>query len=347
MASEAPTEGLTSPPARVSRPWMRNGWIAAKVACVIAALVHPVASLLSRVSWLADLLSHFQEPALAATLLAFGLTVARHRKLAGALLVLAIFQMSPLLRYSGSNPVPPEPGSPSPVRILLANVLFENERYGEIVDLIRAERPDVIGIVEYSAGWREALAPFRDEYPYRTEVAADASGMALWFRKPPKSLDPPEWLVSWMNPIVHATFDFAGKERHLWLVHPTSPFYRIGSPGNKEMERIANRVRATAGSRIVMGDMNSTDGSAHFRDFLKNTGLRDSRLGFGRQGSWPTDMPYRIAIDHVFVTDDLSVVARRLGQVSGSDHFPVVIDLAPAAARKPETKAAQSSASSL
>src|SRR5262249_6462450 len=94
---------------------------------------------------------------------------------------------------------------------------------------------------------------------------------------------------------------------------------------------LGERARDAGGSRIIIGDLNSTDGSAHFRDLLRVSGLRDSRLGFGRQPSWPTMGFYRIAIDHALVSDDLAVVDRRPGPNVGSDHFPLILDLAPAA----------------
>ena len=91
-----------------------------------------------------------------------------------------------------------------------------------------------------------------------------------------------------------------------------------------------------------MGDMNCTDHSSHFSDFLRATGLHDSRVGFGRQASWPTMFPYyRIAIDHLFLDDDLAVVNRRLGPMVGSDHFPILIELAPAS-KNAMTHASQS-----
>jgi endonuclease/exonuclease/phosphatase (EEP) superfamily protein YafD len=215
--------------------------------------------------------------------------------------------------------------------VVVVNVLHDNEQYEDLARLLRAEKPDIVALIEYSRTWQSALSEFHAEYPYRGGFAAGASGIALWFRHRPIRIDRPEWLASTGNSSIHAVFEFAGKARHVWAVHPTSPLYRVGVPGNPEMSAIARRVRETGGSRIVVGDLNCTDGSEHFWDFLRETGLRDSRLGFGRQASWSTDNPYRIAIDHAFVSGDLAVVDRRLGPKVGSDHFPLIFELAPAA----------------
>jgi len=338
--TDPPSEHAPPGPRRLARA----AWRALKAGCLVAALVHPFAAALSRHFWLADLLSHFQEPALLVTLLALALTIAGNRRLALGLALLAAFQVVPLVRYSGANPVPADPRSPDRLRVLMANVLFENWSHAELTDLIRTEKPDVIGLVEFTADWREGLGSVRADYPYRMEYPAEASGLALWLRKAPRTLDAPEWLVPGRNPVIHAAIEFAGRERHVWVVHPTSPIkLRAWQAGNPELYAIARRVRKTGGSRVVVGDMNSTDGSAHFGDFLRVSGLRDSRLGFGRQGSWPTDLPYRLAIDHAFVSDDLAVVDRRLGPPSGSDHFSLLVDLAPAPATNHATQASASS----
>ena len=314
---------------------------------VLAALVHPAAHLLGRFSWTADLISHFQEPAFVATLLSAGLALALGgRRVAFALILLAVFQGVPLIRYGGTNPVLPDRESGKRVRLLMANVLFDNAMYEDLEHLIRTERPDIVGLVEYTPRWREGLKAIREEYPYRMEWPRGASGLALWFKEKPRSVHPPEWLVEDGHPVIHASFEFDGEERHLWLVHPRSPLnLRRWKAGNLEIDAIAEVAAKTGGSRIVMGDMNSTDGSVHFRDFIAVSGLRDSRLGFGRQGSWPTDMSYRIAIDHLFLSDDLAVEDRRLGHMVGSDHFPLIVDLAPAASRKPTAQADQASRS--
>ena len=324
-----------------SRAWR---WIvrSAQVASVTAALVHPAASLLGRTSWIADLISHFQEPALAASVLASVLVLRRFPRLGFALLLLAAWQLVPLVRYSGSNPVPPDPASSSRLKILVANVLWDNPRSEDLIRLIQSEQPDVVGLIEFTTSWRDALAEIREQYPYRMEAPAGPSGLALWFREQPIRLDPAVVLTVGGWPVIHATFEFAGRERELWLVHPSAPVIaarmRAGFP---ELAAIAERVRSPGGSTIVIGDLNSTDGSVHFRDFVHVSGLRDSRLGFGRQGSWPSDRPYRLAIDHALVSEDLAVVDRRLGPNIGSDHLPLIVELAPAVSRKPATQSSQ------
>ncbi len=113
-----------------------------------------------------------------------------------------------------------------------------------------------------------------------------------------------------------------------------------------ELDGLAAEIAEVSGSRIVVGDMNTTDASPHFADFLRTTRLRDSRLGFGRQASWPSWSPYRIAIDHAFLSNDLAVVRRKLLPPNGSDHFALLVELAPAAAMAASTGSTSSAASS-
>jgi endonuclease/exonuclease/phosphatase (EEP) superfamily protein YafD len=315
-------------------------------AVLAAALVQPVASLLSGVDWRADLLSHFQEPALLTTLLAVALFARRNRRLALGLAALAVFQLGPLFRYSGTNPVPPVPRTGDRLRLLVANVFVDNHRFRELARLIERERPDVVGLVECSQDWLDGLQQVRAEFPYRVEAPDGARGLALWFRRPPLAADRPERLRPDAWPILHARVSLADRPLDLWLVHPHSPIHRKAMrSGNPELAAIGERVGQVDGRRVVVGDMNTTDGSANFTALLRRTGLRDSRLGFGRQGSFPTFFPYRIALDHALVSPEIAVVDRRLGPDIGSDHFPLIVELAPAAgAVKAVTHASHASA---
>lgn len=312
-----------------------------------AALLQPLGSMLARYEWRADLLTPFQEPALAVTLVAILALVRRHWRLAAALTVLAVIQAVPLLRYSGSNPVPP-PGDRDRLRVLMANVCVDNPDRARVAEFIRRERPDVVGLVEVNTSWLEGLDAVRREFPHRLELPIGTRGLSLWFRHPPISVDPPEVLTTDANPVLHAVVILAGRPRHIWLMHPPNPLTPRGrAHSNAELAALATRIGLIGGSRLVVGDMNRTDGSPYFRDFVRESGLRDSRLGFGRQPSWPVWSPYRIAIDHAFLSSDLAVVDRRLGPDIGSDHRPLILDVAPAAGPVAATNsAAQPSQSS-
>jgi endonuclease/exonuclease/phosphatase (EEP) superfamily protein YafD len=303
---------------------------------VALALIHPLATLLARLDWHVDLLTHFTLPALAITLVVAAALARRHPRLALVLGCLAVWQVEPFWRYAGSNPVRPDGHGRARLRLLMANVLAENTRYGDLERLIRQERPDIVGLIEVTSEWIAGLSEVRVEYPYRVEAPGGASGLVLWFRERPETIDSPAQPLPGGAPFVHAEFTFAGRRRHLWLIHPTMPFARKGRP---ELPALAALVGRTPGSRIVIGDFNTTEGSPRFADFVQATGLRDTRLGFGRQPSWPADMPYRIALEHALVSADLAVVARRLGPEIGSDHFPLILELAPAEGTRAEADA--------
>ena len=124
-------------PSQVQRPASRPGRRLV-IAGVVIALVHPLATVFARRLWIADLICHFQEPALVATCLATILAIAKKRCwIAVALVALAVFQTVPLVRYSGANPVVADPSSKDRIRIVLSNVLYENFAYGDLEHLIR------------------------------------------------------------------------------------------------------------------------------------------------------------------------------------------------------------------
>ena len=310
-------------------------------AALSAALLHPIAWCLARWLPLADLITHFQMPAFVATLAAVAVMAARNRWTAACLIVLASWQLAPLVRHLGPNPV--EPAKGPRLRILMANVFHGNTEYQALAGLIWRERPDVVGIVELSPEWIEGLerTGIRREFPFRTELPWEGMGLGLWCRERPISVTGPLTLLPTGNPVVRADIPFGGSRLRIWLVHPPNP---LGANGGRNADRdlaaLGEWIGRGDGPRLVIGDMNRTDGSPHFAAFLAATGLRDSRAGFGTQASWPSWSPYRIAIDHALVSDDVAVVSRRLGPDIGSDHRPLLLEIAPASSAAISSSAA-------
>lgn len=98
---------------------------------------------------------------------------------------------------------------------------------------------------------------------------------------------------------------------------------------NSQLDGVAEYVRQVGAESIVMGDLNMSMWSPYYRKFIDRAKLRNTRQGFGIQPSWPTNLPIlQIPIDHCSITSKLKVSNNRIGKDIGSDHYPLIVDLA-------------------
>jgi endonuclease/exonuclease/phosphatase (EEP) superfamily protein YafD len=98
---------------------------------------------------------------------------------------------------------------------------------------------------------------------------------------------------------------------------------------NEQFTKAASILRATEGTKFLIGDLNTSMWSPYFADLVKGSGLRDARAGFGLIPSWPMPLPafLQIPIDHCLVSDDVVVKGIKTGQRTGSDHRPLIVDV--------------------
>lgn len=296
---------------------------------MLAALVHPMAHAFGRVSVVCDLISQFQSVGLCISLLGLAASLGLRSRMAWPLGALVLLQSAPwisrVLPQQHTSPI----AGPRPTKILVANILFVNQDYAPLRSLIERERPDIVGLLEVSNHHLRALSDIARDFPVRLDKPRhDSLGIALWLRNPadgPITLFHP---TPQGSPMIEAQLQIAGRPTTFYLVHTQMPFVRLRfERGFAELAWLRWAVMSKRGSCIIAGDFNSTESSPHFEDLLRETGLRDSRLGFGSQPSWPLWSPLRIAIDHALASEDLIVVSRRLGPDIGSDHAPLLIEL--------------------
>jgi endonuclease/exonuclease/phosphatase (EEP) superfamily protein YafD len=97
---------------------------------------------------------------------------------------------------------------------------------------------------------------------------------------------------------------------------------------NEHLAEFSEYTRQLSGPSIILGDHNTTPWNHAFKDLLKNSSLLDTSRGLGYQPTWPSFFwPMRIPLDHCLVSSNLTVSQRRVGESTGSDHLPIIVDL--------------------
>lgn len=236
--------------------------------------------------------------------------------------------------YPGQSPTP---GTMSPaahrvgslpMRAVTMNVHTFNRAHQRALDFVRQESPDFVLVLEVGQAWAAALESLQAEYPYyHVEPREDHFGIALFSRREPESLRV-RALVWPEFPCLIAELTIDGQSLSIIGAHPVPPVRKAGmAHRNHQLADLAQVVQRQQGEVVLLGDLNTTSWSPYFVDLLRETHLRDSRRGFGVQGTWPVGSPWLvIPIDHCLVSPGIEVVNRRVGPDIGSDHYPVVVD---------------------
>ena len=216
------------------------------------------------------------------------------------------------------------------VKVVLANVFSRNAEYGRLFDLVDAEQPDVLFLLEVSPAWDTALERLTSRYAHRVVEAREGNfGIALLSRLP---LTSSAVVVSEPLgfPTIVATLDVSGKELGVVASHPMIP---LGADNyearNEHLRGLADLMQGMAGPRLLAADLNASMWDRHYRIFENRTWLRNVRHGHGVVPTWPTFLPIAmIPIDHVLVSAEVGVEDVRTGPAIGSDHLPLVVTIA-------------------
>jgi endonuclease/exonuclease/phosphatase (EEP) superfamily protein YafD len=227
--------------------------------------------------------------------------------------------------------LPIERSSDRDLRVMISNVMTSNRRYGDVINLVRAENPDLLVIMEMDLVWQYQLEPLKSLLPYSiSEPRGDNFGLAIYSKLPLANSQVREWGKGAIV-VPSLTADITVRDRVVSLVatHPVPPLNEdYAMSRNSQMNEMAEYVRQVGTESIVMGDLNMSMWSPYYRKFIDRAKLRNTRQGFGIQPSWPTNLPlFQIPIDHCSITSKLKVSKNRIGKDIGSDHYPLIVDL--------------------
>ncbi len=219
------------------------------------------------------------------------------------------------------------------LRLFTANVLMENRDSGALLDMIRAQDPDVILLTEPDDWWIAQCRPLETTHRFTELHPLDNTyGMALYSRL---ELVSPELLfrIEPAIPSIRTGVRLRGGQVvDFHAVHPQPP--GIDPPGQRDRQDsgprdaellvIARELKARGGPAIVAGDFNDVAWSHTSRLMQRTGGLLDPRVGRGLYNTFHASFPLlRYPLDHVFHTEHFTLAELRRLPFIGSDHFPI------------------------
>ena len=235
-------------------------------------------------------------------------------------------------------------------RLMTFNTGLSND-FKNIKELILSENPEVVQLQEVSPKILNNLKSLKSTFPYNTGLD-----------KPPEqftnvvlSKHPLKDIKILDNYAVMIKIIYNENEINIIGIHlmpPLNPFLldiiinlyskynesikpkslaRVGYDFSvKQMKYLKDIISDTNQNLIIMGDLNMTSTSKRFTNFLNDTDLYTYVSYKNPTYTWPTFLPnyLGIQIDHILFSKNFSVIKKTTANHFGSDHRPLIVDLA-------------------
>ncbi len=214
----------------------------------------------------------------------------------------------------------------SKIKLFSANVLMENTRKSDLVEIIDREDPDVLFLMETDQEWLEAIQRCLDRYPTVLTYPLDNYyGLIFATRLTAPSAEV-VFLSEDNTPTVRAEllcpdgtgFNFIG-------LHPRPPV-----PGNDTIlrdQQIKEAAKLTGNAdwpTVSMGDFNDVAWSWTSQRFKRYGGFLEPRVGRGMFSTFHAQYPLLgVPIDQLYLTSGVGLVSFGRLEEFGSDHYPI------------------------
>ncbi len=259
--------------------------------------------------------------AVVAALLFLAAVLLRERPLirptAGLALLQAGLMLLPWARAAATTPGPPA------LRLVTFDLGAGNERFDRIADFILDAGADVVLLQQVSCTAADQLIPkLRQAYAHAFVSAEGCAGQALLAKRPWAQVG--QVITGTEKPLlISAQFRWDNAAFTLTGLHFAPP----GSPDTQalDMQRLRGQLAIQGPAQIVAGAFNLTPFSWTFAQ-LQNS-------GFGQHttylATWPASWPEPLFLmDNVLSTEGIASVRVSTGPPLGSDHRPLIADIA-------------------
>lgn len=218
------------------------------------------------------------------------------------------------------------------ISILVSNVLTTNNHYDKLILEIHKHQPDILLTLETDNEWEKALSVIEGDFTHSVKVPKDnLYGMHLYSKLPLEDIEV-KYLISDEIPSIHGYVKLkSGPRVKIHCLHPKPPSPTeddTSTNRDAELLMVGKDSKTDENSILVFGDLNDVAWSRTTRLFQKISGLLDPRRGRGFFNTFHTGYPlFRWPLDHLFHSNDFTVVEiHRLPNI-GSDHFPIFVKL--------------------
>ena len=323
-----PPEIPLAPTPSVPRPSV--SWSGLVESAGLFGVLATLTGFLAPLHWAFELTSHFRvQLAVALSLLAL-ISALGSRRIPFLIFFLAtLANLGPVLWSSRPSGIAAE-FTATPLRLLSINVHTDNRRSDQLIELVQRLNPDVLLLMEVDNRWMEEIAVLRTNYPtVISETREDNFGIALLSRVPLRNTRV-EDLEGSEVPSITTEIQLPGRIVHLLGTHPVPP----GKPDYAQERNLQLAAAGTwagkhPGSAIILGDLNTTPWSSYFTKPLRAGRLVRSHPNWGLFATWKVSQPwFRLPLDHCLVSPEIAVTRLEVGPEIGSDHRPLLVELA-------------------
>lgn len=296
-------------------------WLLWRLALGLALLT--IASLLGRLDWRFELLSHFRLHFLAAAgLLLLAAAPARSPRLMASLVLVVLLNLGQVAaRWDGLDMAARAEGAHGQALSLVSYNMSLSARDPQRLEAwLERDPPDLLVLAEVNESALSALDELKSNYPYRAKARGQWEWLVLLSRYP---LSNRQSSAIDGQPLIYARMETPGGPIGVFGIHSHAPLSgRWADARDRYLSTIAERSARHHGPVLVAGDFNLTPWSPAWLDFAGVSGLHAPSI---RSGTFPSALGAAgLPIDHVFVGQGAKLETVRSGPALGSDHLPIM-----------------------
>ncbi len=248
-------------------------------------------------------------------------------------IVYLVYKISPYTFLNKKEMKRVENGTGENISIFAANVYQENRNYDKMLSQIKETDPDIIFLLETDKGWADAMQELKTSHPNYLHEPLDNTYGLLFFTRLKLRKGSVIYRVKKDIPSIEAVVELSsGQLIQLYGLHPEPPVpgeNLYATAKDKELMKVALKVRENKLPCIVFGDLNDVAWSHTTALFRKTSELLDPRRGRGFYSTFSAKSWFlRFPLDYIFCSENFGLVKMKRMPANGSDHFAVFTQLA-------------------